>query len=332
MGAGSARGPKAQLRQSIAQTACQAKAFVRDRQLMRELPATTRLYALRRFATPERERAGAVQSFTRFGLFREMFSARPAFAGRPALGQSSRVRESRRERPTSSGRAALAAILLLLWGAPIGAADPVDGAGAKAPPLDGAWYVLIHYRDAQAGDPEAVQWNDRIWQFERDDGRLRWTEHALLRFRDARGRFEQLDGDRWAQTERAWRPDAEQRAEIARGLRSEPRGTRTRTLRGAPEWGWATTDAQRDPTQSTSVIGYEETWSIEGLPRLPVFVRAAAMGGSRAQAATGRTEFAALEVLDGGDRLRGRYARDGREAGTFEMWRAQAPKPDGDPK
>ena len=73
-------------------------------------------------------------------------------------------------------------------------------------------------------------------------------------------------------------------------------------------------------SQSASIIGYHETWTIEGLPDLPVFAKTDVMGSGRTEDAEGRTEYATTEVR--GDVLEGAYQRDGHQRGTFRMIRA----------
>ena len=37
---------------------------------------------------------------------------------------------------------------------------------ARAVDLEGTWYVLIHFQDAETNKPDAWRWDDRVWKFE----------------------------------------------------------------------------------------------------------------------------------------------------------------------
>lgn len=222
-------------------------------------------------------------------------------------------------RPTARS-AIVRGLLVALVGALCLTASISARAEATGIDLEGTWYVLTHYRDDATAEPDADRWSDRIWRFERRGRRLVWTEYAIVVFRDQAGRFEMLGSSRASRVLHAWRPNDRQLAEIREGLRTNARGIRTKTLRGSPEKGYGSGGGLR--AESTSVIGYQESWTIEGLPDEPVFARSDLMGSGRTEDLEGRTEYATEQVLDGGARLRGRFARDGHQEGSFEMMRA----------
>jgi len=206
-------------------------------------------------------------------------------------------------------RAAAALALLGLAAAPAGAAAP----------LEGTWYVLVHYRDAAAADPEVWRWTEAVWHFEGRGERIEWTWYPTLLFEDPSGRFELVDRRRQARVLHAWEPNPAQREEIAAGLRVQPRGVTRKTLRPVAD-GLRSAGAAR--SASTSVIGYSETWSIGPVRGRPVFERTAAMGSARTEPLAGSTRFAAESGSLAADELSGRYERDGTREGRFRMWRA----------
>jgi hypothetical protein len=207
--------------------------------------------------------------------------------------------------------AALAALGLLVAGAAL--AEPSAGAVQ----LIGTWHVLVHYTDDHSANPEAMRWEDRIWVFEPEGSRLRWTDYPIVVFRDETGRFEGLGGNRASRVVHAWEPNPDQQAQIESGLEVNPRGKKSKTLRGSDAKGWRTT-ARATPA-SASVITYTENWSISGLPRLPVFERVDVLGSARTEGLDGVTRFTTTEVEPGGRVLRGRFERDGSRHGTFRM-------------
>jgi hypothetical protein len=195
-----------------------------------------------------------------------------------------------------------------------------SAAPAQAIDLEGTWYVLIHYKDDNAGNPEAERWDDRVWVFERQGGGLRWTEYPIAVFDDESGRFERRDSGQYARILGAWEPSEAQLGDIRDGLQVNTRGSKTKTLRGSDAQGW--TSGRRGSSASASVISYEEVWSIEGLPARPVFTRSDFMGSGRTDTLEGSTEYATTQVQ--GDELRGSYERDGSRHGAFRMLRAGA--------
>jgi hypothetical protein len=186
--------------------------------------------------------------------------------------------------------------------------------------LMGSWYVLIHYRDEAANNPEVDRWEDRVWVFGKKGSRLSWTEYPVVMFSDRRGRFERTLSGATRRVLEAWEPNEAQLGEIRAGLEASVRGSRSKTLKGSPSRGYRSAGNLR--SQGVSVIGYHETWSIEGLPDRPTFIRDDLMGSGRTATMEGRTEYAGSEVGENGSLIRGSYERDGTRHGVFRMMRA----------
>lgn len=191
---------------------------------------------------------------------------------------------------------------------------------AGAVGLEGTWHVLVHYRDDASPSPEKWRWEDRVWEFERKGSRrLEWVEYPIVVFTDSSGRFERRQGQ-YARVLHKWEPSAGQLEEIRRGLSVNTRGSKRKTLRGSDAKGWRSSGGPA--AASASVVSYVETWSIEGLPELPVFVQEDSLSSGRMEGMSGRTEFRAERVLEDGNRIEGRFERDGTRHGTFRMTRA----------
>ena len=79
--------------------------------------------------------------------------------------------------------------------------------------LPGTWYVLVHYKDDQSHDKDAMHWDDRVWAFEREGEKLRWTEYAIVVFDDRTGRFERTRAG-MVRVLHAWEPNPLQRKQI----------------------------------------------------------------------------------------------------------------------
>lgn len=237
---------------------------------------------------------------------------------------------------TDSGAGLHRATACLLWllavTVPACATETAPARPQAAFGLEGEWYVLVHYRDESGENPELGQWRDRVWRFEREEAvrggeaqgeqgedLLRWTILDGVKFRDARGRFEVLDGDRSARSPGFWQPDAQQIAEIRAGLQVDVHGARSKALHGSPQRGYRS--AGQRSARSSSTIGYAESWQIDGLPSAPVFVRVDSMGSGRTSELAGRTRFATRSVAPGGDELSGDFDQDGVLAGRFRMLR-----------
>jgi len=207
-------------------------------------------------------------------------------------------------------RAALAAALLL-------AAAP-----AAAVDLEGTWYVLVHYQDAQSAHPDAWRWEDRVWRFERQGDALEWTEWAIVIFEDESGRFEALGGNRAARVVEAWEPTPQQLADIRDGLKvNTARGVKTKRLRATGDGGWSS-GAGSLAGGGASFLSYVEEWTIENAGGVPAFVREDSLGGARAESMEGRTEYRGEQWSADGSELTGRFERDGTRVGRFRMIRS----------
>jgi hypothetical protein len=204
----------------------------------------------------------------------------------------------------------LAALLLVT---PVAPAEAVD--------LIGTWHVLVHYRDSATQHPERERWEDRIWVFEREGSRLRWTDYPIVVFADQTGRFENLGGNRASRTLHFWEPNAVQLAQIQQGLEINSRGSRSKTLRGSDAEGWSS-GKKISGYQSARFITYQELWQITGLPDRPTFTRDDVLGSVATEDVKGRTIWEGESVEPGGDVIRGRYDRDGTRIGTFRITRS----------
>ena len=220
--------------------------------------------------------------------------------------------DGRRRARSRRGFSALVCLPALLLAVSGSAADSgVD--------LIGAWHVNVHYRDSQSPDPEVDRWEDKVWRFELRGSRLQWTEFPTVVFHKRTGRFELHGGARPKRILHAWEPDEEQRAEIRAGLLVDPRSARSKSLRGSPSSGYESVSGLR--TQSVSVIGYSESWRIEGLPLQPIFTRVDVMGSGATENVEGQTRYRADWVSAEGDEVRGVFVRDGSRRGRFAMRR-----------
>jgi murein DD-endopeptidase MepM/ murein hydrolase activator NlpD len=214
---------------------------------------------------------------------------------------------------------ALASAFACSLGLGLGAFAP--SAHARELDLVGSWYVLVHYKDENATNADQERWDDRVWVFERKARRLRWVEYPIVVFEDEGGRFERRHTGQYARILHYWEPNAAQRANIAAGLKVNSRGSKNKSLRGSDAKGWAS--GRRGSAASASVVTYEEVWTIDGMPDLPVFRRADFMGGGRTDTMEGLTEYATTK-REGDDWLEGTFVRDGSRRGTFRMMRAGA--------
>ena len=136
--------------------------------------------------------------------------------------------------------------------------------------LIGAWHVTVHYRDQASANPDADRWDDKLWRFEKRGSRLQWTEFPIVVFENREGRFE-VSEERSVRILHFWEPNEEQRAEIEKGLLVNPRGAKSKGMRGSPSRGYRSAGGLR--SESVSVIGYSESWSVAGLPAKPVFTQ-----------------------------------------------------------
>ena len=194
------------------------------------------------------------------------------------------------------------------------------GAAGEGVELIGTWHVLIHYRDDNSHNPNALRWEDRVWRFERAGSRLRWTEYPIVVFRDSSGRFEKAGTSQYSRTVHAWEPNQDQIEQIREGLEVNERGRKSKTLRGFDDGAWRSTSRPSAP--SASIVTYTENWSIEAMPSKPVFLREDVMGSPSTESLEGVTRYETTEIDVAGGVLRGRYERDGVRHGTFRMMRS----------
>lgn len=195
-------------------------------------------------------------------------------------------------------------------------------APAAAVDLVGTWYVLIHYRDTRTEHPERERWEDRIWVFEREESRLRWTDYPIVVFEDQSGRFEQLGTNRASRVLHFWEPNAVQLEQIRTGLEINSRGSTSKALRGSDTEGWKSGD--KSSYQSARFITFSEFWQIRDVSERPAFIRDAVLGSATVESMEGRTLWKTESVDPSGDVLHGLYDRDGSRIGTFRMTRCGA--------
>jgi hypothetical protein len=210
-------------------------------------------------------------------------------------------------------RLLLGVLALLVVATPAAPAEAVD--------LIGAWHVLIHYKDSVTENPERERWEDRVWVFEHEGSRLRWTDYPIVVFGNQTGRFEQLGGNRASRVLHFWEPNAAQLAQIQEGLEINPRGSRSKSLRGSDAEGWSS-GKKKSGYQSARFITFQEIWQITGLPDRPTFIRDDVLGSAATENAEGRTTWEGETVEAGGDVISGRYDRDGTRIGTFRIMRS----------
>jgi hypothetical protein len=207
--------------------------------------------------------------------------------------------------------AAIAAVFALAAGSVRAESPAVD--------LRGTWHVLIHFTDDHTHDRTQMRWDDRVWVFEEAGSRLKWTEYAIVVFRDQRGRFEATGTSRAARVLHAWEPNESQRAQIAAGVPVSDRGRKNKTLRRRGD-DWQSTN--RATAASASIVSYVENWSIRDPSGKPTFRREDVLGSAESESLEGVTQYTTTAVLDGGNELRGTFVRDESRRGTFRMVRS----------
>jgi hypothetical protein len=207
-------------------------------------------------------------------------------------------------------------------------AVPNAARALTADDLVGAWHVLVHYKDSNAGNPDAKRWEDRIWVFDKEGTKLRWIDYPIVVFADDTGRFERSERGRYSRVLDYWEPTAEQKGQIRDGLAINSRGSRNKSLRGSDAKGWSS--AGRRGYQSARIITYEETWTIEGFPDAPTFERQDSMGSAGSEQFEGRTVYETTSIEENGNLLRGKFNRDGTRIGTFQLRRSGAVRSVGD--
>ncbi len=215
-------------------------------------------------------------------------------------------------------RLALAFVAALLVAA-------APAAALTAQELVGTWHVVAHFKDSAAENKDAKRWEDRVWVFKLEGGRLRWSEYPIVVFQSEVGRFEETESMRAARVLDYWEPNAAQLAEIKAGPRVNSRGTKSKSLRGSDAKGWSSSSGAGG-FASASVITYEEVWSLTGLPDKPRFERLDIMGAASTDSFEGKTVYATTSAEDGGDLLRGDFNRDGTRVGSFQARRGGAPR------
>jgi murein DD-endopeptidase MepM/ murein hydrolase activator NlpD len=194
-------------------------------------------------------------------------------------------------------------------------------ANARAVELEGFWYVLVHYQDAETGKPDQWRWDDRVWKFEKKGDRLEWSEWPIVVLDDESGRFEPVRGGRATRVLGHWEPSERQLADIRNGVQVNSRGAKNKTLR--PESGGTSwSSGEGAAADSAMVVTYSETWTITGLPEAPVFARDDSMGSGVTESMSGRTVYTTETIGPNGDEIAGRFERDGTRTGRFKLIRA----------
>lgn len=211
--------------------------------------------------------------------------------------------------PRTAGRAAAracrcAALLALLLGA----------CAARGFELEGTWYVLVHFRDSSSANPDAVRWEDRVWDLQRRGEQLLWTEYELVDFIDARGRFER---DR--RVVGPWEPSRSQRREIRRGLFANPRGSRVLALEQVEDGVWRTRSDSVELGERRSMLSFGLDGSIAWRGELPVFTIDELLHRPGAVASLAHTVMTTRSASEEGDELSGDYLRGETRVGSFRM-------------
>ena len=196
------------------------------------------------------------------------------------------------------------------------AADPGGGGTLE---LSGSWHLTIHYRNEASANPDAERWDDKVWRFEKRGSRTQWTEFPIVVFENREGRFESLSDQRSVRTLQYWKPNEQQLAQMQKGLVVNPRGAKSKGLRGSARSGYHSAGGLR--AESVSVIGYSESWTVEGLQSAPVFTQDVVMGSGRTEDLQGRTRYTGEKVSNDGREVRGTFVRDGTRHGTFTLRR-----------
>jgi hypothetical protein len=246
------------------------------------------------------------------------------------VGQVGRQEDEKRTPGVQSRRSSvLARVQLACWLTAFALPAASASVAGGFDPI-GAWHLTVHYQDQDQeergearGRSETGAWVDRVWRFEWRGSRLQWTEFATVVFDSQEGRFETGTDGRSVRVPGNWSPNEAQLAQIARGPLVNPRGSRSKGLRGSGRQGYSSAGGLR--AESASVIGYSESWSIEGLEGLPVFTQDASMGSGRTESVQGRTRYSTEWLSEDGRELRGRFERDGLESGRFVLRRAGEP-------
>lgn len=203
-------------------------------------------------------------------------------------------------------------------------ADAADSKHSSSD-LEGTWFVLVHYKDANTHNATSDRWQDKVWTFEIRGSRLHWVEYPIVVFESTTGRFEAFKGNPRSRILHNWQPNKAQLAEIMGGPRVNTRGAKSKSLRGSDATGWRSTGRNR--VAGVNVMGFHEDWSILPSGEWREFAIVEEIGNSQRGNADGRTSY----IIESGDvdglKYSGRYDRDGSRMGTFRMFRTADIRP-----
>jgi hypothetical protein len=196
-------------------------------------------------------------------------------------------------------------------------------------PVEGLWYVLIHYTDDHATDPAAWHWEDHLWSLQRKEQTLIWRDFPIVIFDDVTGRFERVGPNPLSKVSGAWEPDPGQLENIVSGLMLNERGSQSKRLKpvsqgkadveenGERRILWESPGAA--PATSASMVTFSSTWRIEEAEGMPIFSWNDMLGSGRAESMEGRTEFR-CERIDEKGVIHGGFDRDGVRHGYFRLY------------
>ncbi|MBW2713255.1 MAG: hypothetical protein JRC77_05830 [Deltaproteobacteria bacterium] len=197
--------------------------------------------------------------------------------------------------------------------------------------IEGLWYVLVHYTDDHAMDPEGWHWEDHLWAIKIEDEKMRWRDYAIVIFDDTTGRFERVGRNPLSKVTGAWEPSPEQRENIRLGLRANERGSQSKRLKSVPQGEsasqgkgesqilWESKGAA--PPTSASMVTFSSIWRVERQDGMPIFSWNDLLDSGRAESMEGRTEFR-CERIDENGVVHGRFDRDGVRHGRFRLYRS----------
>jgi hypothetical protein len=238
-------------------------------------------------------------------------------------------------RASSSFLVALLVFCASIFFAPLTGAEtdeptpPASPSTELAFPVEGLWYVLIHYTDDHAMDPAAWHWEDHLWSIKREDQQLRWRDFPIVIFDDKTGRFERVGPNPLSKVRGAWEPNPGQLENIGVGLMVNERGAQAKRLKpatrekadllekGASHILWQSQAAP--PATSASMVTFSSTWRIEERESMPIFSWNDLLDSGRAESMEGRTEFRCERIDDKGV-VHGRFDRDGVRHGRFRLY------------
>lgn len=196
-------------------------------------------------------------------------------------------------------------------------------------PVEGLWYVLIHYTDDHATHPAAWHWEEHLWSLQRKEQTLIWRDFPIVIFEDVTGRFERVGPNPLSKVSGAWEPDPGQLENIGSGLMVNERGSQSKRLKPAPQGeGDVEANGERHilwesrgaaPATSASMVTFSSTWRIEEAEGMPIFSWNDLLGSGRAESMEGRTEFR-CERIDEKGVIHGGFDRDGVRHGYFRLY------------